>query len=642
MKNFLLPLIFLQVVLLKAQSPDILWSRSFGNKAHDRVNGVYQLFDGGFLAAGSIQDTTTYDYDAWIFATDQLGNPLWQKEFGVDSLDEVFNCMRSAPDGGFILCGDAERTDSYIDIYAKKIDSSGNAVTSNRFGNPDNYYNGYCVDAFPNGDFIIAGRIMSTGSNFTFIRTFPDLSLMYGNVGDWEWSDIAYGVSVTYDNGYVVIGTTNSWGEHSNNIFILKMSADGYYENYNIIGSSGDQEGYWIEQTSDSCYILCGSTTYLSQDRDIYIAKVDRNLEIIWVKRYGSTSHDKGVKIIENAEGGYTCVATASNRTNFGKSSDIYVLRLDEYGDTLWTKFLGEPNRDESASSIAQTSDGGYIVSGNQLVTSTNLNAYLVRLASDPYKIDSYYRFDLNIEIPDLGVANDILTVEADNKLLKLLNDNVVSGVTVMLDSIIHPHVSDLTLLLSHEGITDTLIYQAGEEGADIINCNLSDASTTIINEGEAPFTGNLKPHNPLSVFNGVNPIGEWTLTIQDDLAGNTGTLQAWGLKLYFDKATDIINEIPKIPTEFVLHKNYPNPFNPSTTIKYSIPNVASSFSSSMNVTLIIYDILGREIATLVDKQQKPGYYEVDWNAINNSSGIYFYRIRSGSFVETKKMLLLK
>jgi len=85
----------------------------------------------------------------------------------------------------------------------------------------------------------------------------------------------------------------------------------------------------------------------------------------------------------------------------------------------------------------------------------------------------------------------------------------------------------------------------------------------------------------------------------------------------------------------YKLSQNYPNPFNPSTTINYSIPERS-------NVTLKVYDILGREIATLVNKQQKAGFYEVNWNAINNSSGVYFYKILAGDFVETKKMILLR
>ena len=96
-----------------------------------------------------------------------------------------------------------------------------------------------------------------------------------------------------------------------------------------------------------------------------------------------------------------------------------------------------------------------------------------------------------------------------------------------------------------------------------------------------------------------------------------------------------------KIPITFALEQNYPNPFNPTTIIRFSIPNVASDFSLS-HTTLKVYNILGREIAVLVNKKQKPGYYEVKWDAGNHPSGIYFFKLTSGSFVQTKKAVLLK
>lgn len=86
---------------------------------------------------------------------------------------------------------------------------------------------------------------------------------------------------------------------------------------------------------------------------------------------------------------------------------------------------------------------------------------------------------------------------------------------------------------------------------------------------------------------------------------------------------------------KFKLAQNYPNPFNPSTTIKYSIP-------SSEFVTLKVYDILGNEVSTLVNEEKPAGNYEVNFNALNLPSGAYFYRLQTGSLVETKKMILLK
>jgi hypothetical protein len=88
-------------------------------------------------------------------------------------------------------------------------------------------------------------------------------------------------------------------------------------------------------------------------------------------------------------------------------------------------------------------------------------------------------------------------------------------------------------------------------------------------------------------------------------------------------------------PITFTLYQNYPNPFNPSTKISWQ-----SSVSSWQ--TLKVYDVLGNEIATLVDEYKPAGNYEVDFNAIALSSGVYFYKLQAGSFAETKKMILLR
>lgn len=96
-------------------------------------------------------------------------------------------------------------------------------------------------------------------------------------------------------------------------------------------------------------------------------------------------------------------------------------------------------------------------------------------------------------------------------------------------------------------------------------------------------------------------------------------------------------------PFKFELAQNYPNPFNPTTTIEYTIPEVGDEYlRPQQSIKLIVYDILGREVATLVNQNLLPGNYEVDFNAEKLSSGIYFYKLSSGSFVETKKMILLR
>jgi hypothetical protein len=103
------------------------------------------------------------------------------------------------------------------------------------------------------------------------------------------------------------------------------------------------------------------------------------------------------------------------------------------------------------------------------------------------------------------------------------------------------------------------------------------------------------------------------------------------------------ISKGPDVPRQFALEQNYPNPFNPTTTIRYQI-------ADARLVTLKIYDVLGREVATLVNEIKQPGYYSLQWNGSNIGSGLYFYRLearqtaggQAGTFTETKKLILMK
>jgi hypothetical protein len=98
-----------------------------------------------------------------------------------------------------------------------------------------------------------------------------------------------------------------------------------------------------------------------------------------------------------------------------------------------------------------------------------------------------------------------------------------------------------------------------------------------------------------------------------------------------------------EIPMTALLKQNYPNPFNPTTTIQYQIPRqIDGGQATAGRVVLKIYNLLGQEVATLVDEIQEPGFRSVVWNAGDVASGVYFYRLQTSSFVQTRKMLLLR
>ena len=129
--------------------------------------------------------------------------------------------------------------------------------------------------------------------------------------------------------------------------------------------------------------------------------------------------------------------------------------------------------------------------------------------------------------------------------------------------------------------------------------------------------------------------IGMWSL-------GKDGNHpELWKLieEKFADTTTAVEND--QLISDFILYQNYPNPFNPSTTIKFTIPRVKTT-RRVVSTKLIVYDILGREVQTLLNKSMQPGTYEVNFNASGLPSGVYFSRLTAGDFVETKKLVLIK
>jgi hypothetical protein len=142
------------------------------------------------------------------------------------------------------------------------------------------------------------------------------------------------------------------------------------------------------------------------------------------------------------------------------------------------------------------------------------------------------------------------------------------------------------------------------------------------------------QPDSGLSVT--VEASVSWDLDI-----GITNWDQNKGNFLFYNTTNPVyVSEEETLPEDFVLYQNYPNPFNPSTKIKFSIPAVG--IQHAVSVQLKVYDIIGNELTTLVNGEKPAGEYEVKFNAKNLSSGIYFYQLRTGKFIQTKKMLLIK
>jgi len=185
-----------------------------------------------------------------------------------------------------------------------------------------------------------------------------------------------------------------------------------------------------------------------------------------------------------------------------------------------------------------------------------------------------------------------------------------------------------------------------------VFKVNLSTGDTTIIGHtGLNKLTNDLVFDENLNLYGVVGSSSEVNDFINIDPASGIGTVvgsigykHILGLSYLKDSPTGVeVNSVEGLPTDYVLMQNYPNPFNPGTKIKFSIPIDSGKEKKSKFVTLKIFDILGKEVTTLVCEELAAGTYEVEFSIKEGTaSGIYFYQLQAGSFIQTKKMVLIK
>ncbi len=234
-----------------------------------------------------------------------------------------------------------------------------------------------------------------------------------------------------------------------------------------------------------------------------------------------------------------------------------------------------------------------------------------------------------NTPIPDNSTMTETITMAG-------IPGNVLD-IQVFL-AIQHQKVSDLTIKLKAPNNNEITIDAAqGTTSANGILTVMDDSTSNALNSTIylSPWTQFVKPSNPMGTFGSSVINGNWVLTITDGAASNTGTLLGWGLRFNNSILVGNQNISSIVPGVFNLHQNYPNPFNPVTRIKFEVP-------STELVKIVVYDILGKEVKTLVNSRMNSGVYEYEFDGSMLSSGVYFYKMTAGNYTSIKKMALIK
>jgi hypothetical protein len=253
----------------------------------------------------------------------------WWKTYGGKSEDRGYS-VKQTSDGSYIITGYTCSFDDDGDAYVIKTDASGLAMWTRTYGGPDGEY----------------------GSS----------------------------IQQTSDGGYAIAGLTVSFGAGGGDVYLIKTDASGDTLWTRTYGGTDADVGNSVQQTSDGCYIVAGSTkSFGAGGADVYLIKANISGDALWTRTYGGSDHDEGYSVQQTTDGGYVI---AGYTCSYGSgNADVYLIKTDASGDTLWTRTYGGTSW-AAGSSVQQTLDGGYIIAGATNGTGGD-NVYLVKIKTD-------------------------------------------------------------------------------------------------------------------------------------------------------------------------------------------------------------------------------------------------------------------
>ncbi|MBU1985448.1 hypothetical protein KJ815_13705, partial [bacterium] len=360
-------LILLSAFTAVAQSPDTLWTRTYGGTTTDWARSVQQTADGGHIVAGWTASFGAGGHDFYLVKTNSSGDTLWTRTNGGSSLDGACSVQQTA-DGGYIMAG---TTTSFgaggYDMYVVKTNGTGDTLWTHTYGGSNEDY-AFSVQQTADSGYIVAGYTYSFGAgnqDFYLVKT--------NSLGDTLWTrtyggsraDGAYSVDTTADGGYIVAGWTYSFGAGTPayaNFYLVKTNSQGNTLWTRTYGGSSEDWGYSVQQTADGGYVVAGETrSFGAGMKDFYLVKTNSFLDTLWTRTYGGSGDDQAYFVQQTADGGYI---VAGYTTSFVAGGyDFYLVKTNSLGDTLWTRTYGGSSSDY-AWSVQQTADGGCIIGG--------------------------------------------------------------------------------------------------------------------------------------------------------------------------------------------------------------------------------------------------------------------------------------
>lgn len=338
------------------------WVKTYGSIDWEWAVSIQQTSDGGYILAGST-DSSDDNGDILVIKLDWRGDVLWQKSYGGEGWEWVSNILQTS-DGGYILAGSTDTSDSNGDIWVIKLDDSGKISWQKSYSHEGLEWPS-SIQIISDGGYIVTGSASDPLDGHT-----NTLVMKLGQNGDVAWEKTYAGnglewpssIQQTIDGGYVVAGSASDPADGTSDTWIIKLDEHGEMQWQKSYAGEGSEWPSSIRQSNDMGYIIAGFASDSSGGNgDLWVMKLDGNGVISWQRAYGGDGWDSASSVHQTSDGGYIVAGSTSDLS--GDYGDALVVKFAENGDVEWQKSFGGKGL-EGASTIQQTLDGGYIVAG--------------------------------------------------------------------------------------------------------------------------------------------------------------------------------------------------------------------------------------------------------------------------------------
>jgi len=335
------------------------FSLTFGGSDTERGSAVLEGVDDGYIIAGR-NDSWSIQGE-WVFKIDELGEEVWSRHYQSNGYHSFKGLDYSTE--GYVLTGYSGG--AYADLWIMNIDLDGEEVFNELFNTDGNAWNdGNAVLQTSDGGYIALGRTAWGWPNHAWylIRTDSNGSQLWERVYDesTEAHDTEAGrdLAQTSDGGFILVG---SYLDNPTDARLVKVDSLGEVEWDRSFGG-GQADGFTSICTLDNGFLIAGSTSsYGSGGSDGWIVRTDSLGDEVWSQTYGGSADDGFSAVELDPSGGF--ILTGASRSEGSGEADLWLLRVDEVGDVLWSRVYGGAE-DDDGTDVKPTSDGGYIVTG--------------------------------------------------------------------------------------------------------------------------------------------------------------------------------------------------------------------------------------------------------------------------------------